>query len=387
MKLSGLKVVDLSNFLPGPYLTQILADHGATVIKIENPNGGDPGREIGLGDGSASAFFWSLNRGKKSVVLDLKNPTERNALLSLCDDADVFIEAFRPGVMQRLGIGYETLRNRNPAIVYCSLSGFGQDGPYRDKPAHDLAVQAIGGVQSLTTDQAGRPMQHGVAIADICCGLQGLAGILMGVMRARETGKGDYIDISMHESVLNAFPNVLGPVYVEDRQPSPQEERTNGGAAFYKIYETLDGGHLALGGQEIKFCAALLNHLGCPDLIEFCTLPPGSGQNLVATFLRETFATKTLADWEAELAGLDICFGAVKSVPEALVDPHVVARKAVVTDASGRRHLAPVIRFREEPAEMSFDVPHLGEHTGDFVDAQINASTGINADTGTKAKP
>jgi crotonobetainyl-CoA:carnitine CoA-transferase CaiB-like acyl-CoA transferase len=367
MKLSGLKVVDLSNFLPGPYLTQILADHGATVIKIENPSGGDPGREIGLGDGSATAFFWSLNRGKKSLVLDLKDPAARNMLLTLCDTADVFVESFRPGVMQRLGIDYDTIRSRNPAIVYCSLSAFGQDGPYRDKPAHDLAVQAISGAQSLTTDPSGRPAQHGIAMADICCGLQGLAGILMGVMRARETGQGDYIDISMHEAVLNTFPNVLGPVYVEDRQPKPRQERSNGGAAFYRIYETLDGRHLALGGQEIKFCAALLNHLGSPDLIEFCGLPPGPGQDLVATFLRETFLTKTLAAWEAELAGLDICFGAVKSIPEAFADPHVVARKAVVTDSNGRRHLAPVIRFREEPAEMSFDVPTQGEHGDDVI--------------------
>jgi len=375
MKLSGLKVVDLSNFLPGPYLTQILADHGATVIKIESPHGGDPGREIGLGDGSATAFFWSLNRGKKSVVLDLKNPTERDALLTLCETADVFIEAFRPGVMQRFGLDYDTIRGRNPAIVYCSLSAFGQDGPYRDRPAHDLAVQAISGAQSLTTDSSGRPVQHGVAFSDICCGLQGLAGILMGVLRARETGRGDYIDISMHEAVLNAFPNVLGPLYVEDRPPRPRQERTNGGAAFYQIYETLDGKHLALGGQELKFCAALLNHLGSPDLIEFCSLPPGPGQDLVATFLRETFAAKTLAVWEAELASLDICFGAVNSLPEAFADPHVVARKAVVTDSNGRRHLAPVIRFREEPAEMSFEVPGHGEHKKDFIDALTKAKS------------
>jgi len=375
MKLSGLKVVDLSNFLPGPYLTQILADHGATVIKIENPQGGDPGREIGLGDEAASAFFWNVNRGKKSVVLDLKTDAGRQALLRLCDEADVFIEAFRPGVMQRLGFDYDTLRQRNPALVYCSLSAFGQDGPYRDRPAHDLAIQAISGAQSLTTDRAGQPTQTGIALADICCGLQGLAGVLMGVMRARETGKGDYIDVSMHEAVLSAFPNVLGPVFIENRQPMPRQERSNGGGAFYQIYQTRDGRHLALGGQELKFCAALLTHLGRGDLLEFCRLPPGPGQEPVAAFLRTTFATKDLTDWEVELDSLDLCFGAVKTVPEAFVDPHVLARRAVVTDATGRRHVAPVIRFRNEPAEMSFEVPGHGEHTAEFAAARPSEKT------------
>jgi crotonobetainyl-CoA:carnitine CoA-transferase CaiB-like acyl-CoA transferase len=170
----------------------------------------------------------------------------------------------------------------------------------------------------------------------------------------------------MHEAVLATFPNVLGPVYIEDRQPTPRQERANGGGAFYRLYETADGRHLALGGQEIKFCAALLNHFQRGDLIDLCRLPPGPGQAPVTAFLRATFATKTLAAWEVELAGLDICFGAVKSVPEAFSDPHVLARRAVVTDPKGRRHVAPVIRFREEPAQMSFDVPGLGEHTAEF---------------------
>src|SRR3970282_94274 len=145
MKLEGLRVVDLSVFLPGPYLTQQLADHGAEVIKVEAPGEGDPGRHLGLSDGPSTVFFRNLNRGKQSVALNLKDPADRDALLALCDSADVFVESFRPGVVDRLGVGYDALRARNPRIVYCSISAFGQVGPYRERPAHDLALEALSG--------------------------------------------------------------------------------------------------------------------------------------------------------------------------------------------------------------------------------------------------
>ncbi|WP_108610578.1 CaiB/BaiF CoA-transferase family protein [Aminobacter sp. MSH1] len=369
MKLTGLKVVDLSVFLPGPYVTQILADHGATVIKVESPHEGDPARSIGMGDGTASAFFWGVNRGKKSVALDLKTDDGKEALLRLCGDADVFIEAFRPGVMKRLGIDYEAIRTRNPKIVYCSISAFGQDGPYRDRPAHDLAVQALSGAQSLTVDARGMPTQSGIAIADISSGLQALAGILIGLFRARETGLGDYIDISMHEAVLSTFPNVLGPLFVASVQPVPSQERTTGGGAFYRIYETGDGRHIALGGQELKFCATLLEHFKRPDLIEFCRLPPGPGQAPVAKFLAERFRTQTLAEWDSELSTLNICYGPVKTLPEAFADPHLKSRDAILVDEKGRQHVAPVIRFLNEPACPDLNVPRLGEHTSTVFDS------------------
>src|SRR5688572_12241344 len=191
MKLEGLKVIDLSLFLPGPYLTLMLADHGAEVIKVEPPGEGDPTRHLGPRDGGETVYFRNLNRGKKSVVVDLKNARDREALLALCDTADLFVESFRPGVVERLGVGYEQLRARNPRIVYCSISAFGQQGPYRDRPAHDLAVEGLSGVISLNLGEDGKPTIPALPLADLLCALQGLAGILMALLRRERTGNGE----------------------------------------------------------------------------------------------------------------------------------------------------------------------------------------------------
>lgn len=360
MKLEGLKVVDLSVFLPGPYLTMSLADHGADVIKVEAA-GGDPGRAIGLKDGPHAVFFRTVNRGKRSVVLDLKSEAGRAAVLRLADEADVFVEAFRPGVMKRLGIDYETIAARNPRIVYCSISAFGQDGPYRDRPAHDLATEALAGVAGITLGADGAPAIPGLAAADIISSLNGLSGVLMALLRRERTGRGDYLDISMHESVLAAVPNQLGPALAEDRQPVAAHERSLGGAAFYQIYETADRRHLVLAGQEEKFIRTLLGALGRLDLAELAERGPGPHQAPLIDFLRQTFRQKPLAEWVRWFEGRDVCFAPVNTLPEALADPQVAARQAVVTDADGRRHVAPIIRFRHEPARPRWQAPALGE--------------------------
>ncbi len=362
MKLSGLRVIDLSVFLPGPYLTQQLADHGADVIKIEAPGEGDPGRHIGLSDGPSTVFFRNLNRGKKSVVLNLKDPAERDALLELCDGADVFVESFRPGVMKRLGIDYDALRARNKRIVYCSISAFGQNGPYRDRPAHDLALEALSGALGTTLGRDGAPAIPGVAIADMVSALQGLAGVLMALLRREKTGEGDYIDIAMHDAMLAAGPNILGPTLAENRQPDPKHERTTGGAAFYQIYETKDKRHVVLAGQEKKFIDNLLGALGRPELADLCLKGPGAHQQPVIDFLASTFRTKTRDEWTAWIAKLDVCYGPVNTLPEALEDPNLTARGMVLKDAKGRRHLGAPIRFRHEPAKPILQEPALDEH-------------------------
>ena len=367
MKLQGLKVVDLSVFLPGPYLTLALADHGAEVIKVEQPGEGDPGRHIGLKDGPTTVFFRSLNRGKRSVVLDLKQAADREALLRLCDDADVFVESFRPGVAARLGCDYDTLSARNPRLVYCSISAFGQDGPYRDRPAHDLGVEAIGGVLGLTEGRDGSPAIPGIPVADYLAALQGLSGVLMALLRRTESGRGDYVDIGMQDAVVAALPNVLGPALAEGRQPVVAEQRTTGGAAFYQIYDTRDGRQLTLAGQEPKFIRTLLRALGREDLAPLCEQGPGAHQAPVKAFLRETFLTRDLADWLEWLGGLDVCFGPVNTLLEALDDPQVTHRQGVVTDTSGRRWLAPPIRFTHEPARPTYSEPALGQHTADVL--------------------
>ena len=374
MKLEGLRVIDLSVFLPGPYLTLALADHGAEVIKVEAPGEGDAGRHIGLRDGDTTVFFRNVNRGKKSVVLDLKTDAGREALLALAATADVFVEAFRPGVVDRLGVGYEAVRARNPGIVYCSISAFGQDGPYRQRPAHDLATEALSGILSVSLGDDGKPAIPGIPAADVLAGLQGLAGVLMALLRRKDTGLGDYLDVSMHESAMAATLNILGPTIAQGRQPNPKHERTTGGAAFYRLYETADRRHLALAGQEPKFIHALLGALGRPELAEPCLRGPGPHQQPVMDFLAATFRTKTLAEWNAWLATLDVCYGPVNTLPEALADPNLAARGMVIRDARGKPHIGSAIRFRHEPARPVLRAPALGEHN-DSILARARAAT------------
>ena len=352
MKLAGLRVVDLTLFLPGPYLTMQLADHGAEVIKVEPPGEGDPTRHLGLSDGESTVYFRLLNRGKKSVVLDLKSEQGKQELYRLAASADVFVESFRPGVMERLGFGQAELRKRNPRLVYCSMSAFGAAGPYRDRPAHDLAVEALAGVLSLNTSVPSLP------VSDLLAALHGLAGILMALLRREKTGRGDYIDIGMHDVTVAALANVLGPTLAENRQPNPLHERTTGGSAFYRIYATRDGRHLSLGGQEMKFVRNLLNALGRPELAPLCE-KPGPHQQPVMDLLSDFFGQRTLAEAVEFLAKLDVCYGEVKTLPEALRDPNALARGMVVEDSAGRRHLAPPVRFADEPARPSYQEPGL----------------------------
>lgn len=362
MKLDGIRVVDLSVFLPGPYLSMSLADHGAEVIKVEQPGEGDPGRHIGPSDGPHTVFFRNLNRGKQSIVLDLKSAEGRAEVQELAAQADVFLESFRPGVAQRLGVDYESLRQRNPRIVYCSISAFGQDGPYRNRPAHDLAVEALAGALSLNLGDDNRPAIPALPWTDLLSGLHGLAGVLMALLRRQTTGVGDYIDISMLDCMVGALRNVVGGVFADGRQPDPKLERTTGGSAFYRMYETREGAHIALAGQEPKFIHSLLDALGRPDLAPLCLRGPGAHQKPVMDFLEQTFKQATRAEWEERLARLDVCFGGVNSLPQAFTDPQVLARGMLIRDPDGRPHIANPIRFLNEPSAPSLESPALDQH-------------------------
>ena len=367
MKLEGIKVVDLSLFLPGPHLTMMMADHGADVVKVEPPGEGDPGRHIGLGQDGHTVFFRNANRGKRSVCLNLKNADARDALLRLCDTADVFVEAFRPGVAKKLGFDHETLRARNPRLVYASICAFGQDGPYRDVPAHDLAVEALAGVLSVNLGPDDRPAQPGIPASDMAASLMAFAGILMALYRREKTGLGDYLDIAMHDSLVAWLPNVLGPVFVEGRHPVPKHERTWGGSGFYRIYRTQDERYVVLGGQELKFVRNLLGELGRLDLVPLAERGPGPHQLPLVDFLAQTFATKTQAEWVDWFRGKDVSFAPVQDLKEAIDDPHVAARAMVLTDGNGRRHLGVPIKFAQEPARPEFSLARLGEHTDEVL--------------------
>ena len=266
MKLDGLTVVDLSLFLPGPAVSQMMADHGARIIKIENPASPEPTRSSEFFpwvQGGSTVMFRATHRGKESVALNLKSDQGRDILLKLVEDADVFIESFRPGVMERLGIDYQIVCELNPKIVYCSLSAFGQNGPWKGRPAHDTAAVAAAGVLSVSrspSDDSG-PAIVGIAMSDILSSHLAFGGIMMALYRLQSTGFGDYIDISMFESVLNASPNIVGPVFSGGKAPNRLEERTHGGNAMLNIYELKDGSYIALGGGERKFVTELFGTL------------------------------------------------------------------------------------------------------------------------------
>ena len=215
MKLEGIRVLDLSRFLPGPHLAMMMADHGADVIKIEDTKSGDPARVIGPAEGGHTVYFRNANRGKRSLAVDLKSEAGREAFMRLAETADVILETFRPGVVDRLGIGYEAVRARAPQIVYASISAFGQSGPYRDRPAHDLSVNALAGIASLSVDGDGKPAMACLPPSDMGGSLMALAGILMALLRRQTTGRGDYLDLSMFDTVVSWTAHVAGRVFAD----------------------------------------------------------------------------------------------------------------------------------------------------------------------------
>ena len=367
MKLEGLRVVDLSLFLPGPLMTQFMADHGAEVIKVESLREGEPNRGIGEKRGGVSVYFANTHRGKKSLALNLKDPAGIEVLMRLAEKSDVLVEAFRPGVADRLGIGYRQVAARAPRIVYTSIAAFGQSGPYRDLAAHDLATEAMTGVLSLNRGADGKPAIPALANADMLASMMALSGVLMALLRRKETGRGDYLDIAMADCLLACLPNNMGTAMAGRRQPVLAEERALGGNALYNIYETSDGDFIVLAGQERKFAANLLGALGRPELVELCELPPGRGQDPVREFLREAFRKKSKQEWIEWFRGRDIAFAPMQTLPEALEDPHFRARGMVASDARGWDHLGIPIKFADEPGRSSFRLPAHGAHSSEVL--------------------
>jgi crotonobetainyl-CoA:carnitine CoA-transferase CaiB-like acyl-CoA transferase len=368
MKLEGIRVVDLSQFLPGPHFTMMMADHGAEVIRVE-PLSGEPTRDIGSRQGNASVWFRNTHRGKKSVVLDLKRPEGVAAFMRLAVSADVIVESFRPGVVDRLGIGYKSVSAINPGIVYASIAAYGQTGPMAQRPAHDLSIQAESGLVSLNRGSDGRPALPNIPAADMAASLMTMNGVLMALLRRSTTGLGDYLDISMQDSLMSWLVNVVGPAFAEDRDMVLANERGFGGNAFYNIYECADGQFLTLGGSEIKFASNLLSALGRTDLIDLCRLPPGPGQLPVRDFLCQTFALQPLAYWESFLAPIDVCWAPVRSLRDALMSDQVRARNMRIEVeqkgfGGGRvTELGIPIQFQCEPGLVDPEIPELGEHT------------------------
>lgn len=369
--LSGLRVLDLTFYLPGPYATLILADLGAEVIKIENPAGGDPLRGLGPDGGSptGSVFFQALNRGKKSVTLDLKTAEGREAFLRLAATADGLVEQYRPGVTERLGLGYEAVRAVNPRLAYVSLTGYGQTGPHAAEAGHDLNYMARSGLLSLFAEApegtaAPFPLPA-IQFADLNGGNLTATALLAGMLSARLTGEGRHVDVAMTDGLV-ALLSLTASNYLAAGGPPP--ERPNlflaGGEPFYNIYRSADGRHLSVGALEPKFWANLCRVLAESD-------PEKKDPGVIASSREEAariFATRTAAEWVERLAGLDVCVAPVLKVAEALASEHVAARGLVI-EAGGVRQIGPALTVvpeseaRRRPAAASHrPAPGLGEH-------------------------
>ena len=346
-KLSGIKVVDLTQFLPGPMMTMMMADQGAEVIKIEPP-GGDPARALAPFEGGQSVWFRNLNRGKSFVSLDLKSEAGKRELRRLIDEADVFVEGFRPGVMGRLGFGYGEVSARNPRLVYCSISAFGQEGALAHHPAHDLAVQALAGFLSVNDGADGTPVVPGVPSADMAAGLTALSAVLMALLGRGRSGRGDYVDCAMFDSLLPWCAHIAGEAIMGGEAPRSITQRSLGGAAFYQVYATADGRHVALGGREPKFVANLLTALGRIDFIPLGDRPAKDQDALIA-FLRDTFASRSRDEWVAWFADKDVAFAPVLDFREALAQPHVVERGLLI-EQDGGHQVAPAVRYGPSPS-------------------------------------
>ena len=373
MKLDGVTVLDLSLFLPGPAATQLMADHGARVIKVENPAAPEPTRSADAfpwQQGGETVMFRNTQRGKESIALDLKSTAGKKALLALARKVDVVVEAFRPGVAQRLGVDYESLSGENPGLVYCSISAFGQTGPWKDRPAHDTATVAAAGILDVTRSPEGNsgPAIIGVPISDMLSSHLALSGILMALYRRQLTGSGDFVDISMFESVLAASPNILGPVFGGDQAPDRMKERTHGGHAMLNIYETADGQYLALGGGEHKFVEALFEGLGRPDLVKNVVGPAGDSHKPAIAFLRDTFRSKTRSDWEKWFEGRDICWSPVVTLKDAWESDHVWARGMRFKDNDGNDYIGSAIHYAKEAAQIRTSLPEIGEQTAAIIE-------------------
>jgi crotonobetainyl-CoA:carnitine CoA-transferase CaiB-like acyl-CoA transferase len=363
--LTGIRVLDLTRLLPGAFATALLADLGAEVIKIEQPGTGDPMRAYEPRIGDASAFTWVTDRNKRSVALNLRDARGRDALLRLAAGADVLIESFRPGVMERLGLGYDAVSAVNPALVYCSLSGYGVDGPRAQEAGHD--VNYIGRAGLLSTTGVGvRPAIPGVQIADLAGGsLLGVAGLLAALVRAQRSGEGDHVDVAMTDGAFALQALNLAEFFVHERSPGIERELLNGRFPCYALYECADGRSVTVGALEPPFWRELCEGVGRPDLLESQFDP-----DALPTW-RALFLQKTRDEWLAALDGRDACIGPVNDLREAIDDPQLRHRQMVVEvehpEVGPMPQLGTPIKLRRHPASIRTPAPRLGDATRDVL--------------------
>jgi len=361
--LRGIRVLDLSRLLPGPYLTMVLADMGADVVKVEDPRVGDYLRAFPPAKGGLGGRYLAVNRGKRSLALDLKAPAGRDAFLRLAERADVVVESFRPGVMDKLGVGPAQLTARNGRLVICSISGYGQTGPYAHRAGHDLDYIGLAGVLAMGGPAGGAPAMPGVQIADLAGGALWGATAILGALVGRErTGRGAHLDISMTEGALALLAAELGNLDCGAR-PTRGTETLNGGMACYGVYRTQDGRYLAVGALEPKFWIALNQAVGRPP--QLAELAGNAAQQAaVRDELAAIFATRTADEWHQHFAAHDCCVEVILE-PAELADHPLHRARQVFFTMDGGAGVGPIRQVRT-PVGAPRDPrppPRLGEHT------------------------
>ncbi len=363
--LGGTRVLDLTRYIPGPFCTLLLGDLGADVVKVEEPGVGDPTRIVPPAVGDSGAAHAALNRNKRSIVVDIRKEEGAGVVRRLAAKADVLIEAYRPGALTRRGLGADTLRAQNPRLVYCSLTGYGQDGPLAARAGHDIDYIALGGLLGTTCDAEGRPVLPTTQIADMTGGLLATIGILAALQARERTGRGQVVDVSMLEGVLSLM-------------TVPATRRLAGGAlaneltgtyGCYNVFRCRDGRYLAVGALEAKFWESLCRVLAMPERAPR-QWERGEKRRETIEVLALAFASRDRDDWVRELAAADVCVEPVLGLDEALEHPQVRARSAVIQGRSGEasfRTVASPVRLSETPVRRRWDVPGLGQHTDEVL--------------------
>jgi alpha-methylacyl-CoA racemase len=372
LPLEDVKILDLTRLLPGGFCTLLLADLGADVIKVEDTGQGDYvrwappyyGSDQQTPLGTRSAIYLSLNRNKRSVRLDLKQERGRQALIKLAESADVLVESFRPGVLERLGVGYEVLRRANSALVYCPITGYGQDGPNRDRAGHDMNYLGLNGVLGLTGEADGPPTQSGAQIADLGGGaLMAAVGILAALAEARRSGEGQMVDISMTDGSLAWLAMEAGRYFGSGEVPKRGEVMLSGGIICYRPYQANDG-WVTCGALEPKFWAAFCNGVGRSELIEKQFEKPGSPAHAQVA---EIFLGRTREEWRAFNDEHDAMIEPVLELDEALTSELVREREMVISyeqpEFGEVKQLGFPIKLSRTPADVHRPAPALGEHT------------------------
>ncbi|MHC8288225.1 CaiB/BaiF CoA transferase family protein [Pseudomonas sp. XS1P51] len=365
--LASLKVLDFSTLLPGPFASLLLADMGAEVLRIESPTRMDLLRVLPPHDQGVSASHAYLNRNKRSLALDLKQPEALEVIKQLLQDYDIVLEQFRPGVMERLGLGYEALKAINPKLIYVSITGYGQTGPYKDRAGHDINYLALAGLASYTGHAASGPLPLGMQVADVAGGsLHGVIGLLAAVIARQQTGQGQHLDVSMTDCVfsLNAM---AGAGYLAcGEEPGREQQMLNGGS-FYDYYRSRDGRWLSVGSLEPAFMKQLCTALGLEELASLGLSPKPAQQKKLKEALTIEFEKHDFAELCALFAELDACVEPVLSLGEAVQHPQLKARQLVTEvprgDGTSQAQMACPLKFSDGLPEPRHIGAALGEHT------------------------